>query len=254
MTTIHYSVTKDRSDLMGQEHQKVCQICNKEYNIGDLYPADLLRTSLVQHITLHYPNWSPSGFICSTDLERLRVQHIQQMMEEDRGELSQLDADVLRSIREHEILSENINKEYIRNQSFSEKLADRIALFAGSWGFITFFIMTILLWIVVNGLNFFGYAFDPFPYILLNLTLSCVAALQAPVILMSQNRQAARERLKADYEYGINLKAELQIRQINSKLDQLMRNQWKRLLEIQQVQIDLAEQLLEKNGNHHSNH
>lgn len=236
---------------MVKEHKEICQICNEPHNIGDLYTADLLRTPLVHYIRNHYPNWSSTGYICSADLERLRIQHIQQMMEDDRGELSQLDAEVLRSIREHEILSENINREYVKNLSVGERFADRIALFAGSWTFIIVFIFVIMMWMTLNLLNFKGLAFDPFPFILLNLTLSCIAALQAPVILMSQNRQAVRERLKSDYEYGINLKAELQIRQINSKLDQLMRNQWKRLLEIQQVQIDLAEQLLEKNGNHH---
>jgi uncharacterized membrane protein len=121
-------------------------------------------------------------------------------------------------------------------------LADRIAAIGGSWAFILLFCATLVAWITANTVVLTTAPFDPYPFILLNLVLSCVAALQAPIIIMSQNRQEAKDRVRAEHDYRINLKAELEIRHLHEKLDHLLLHQWQRLLEIQQVQTEMIEE------------
>jgi uncharacterized membrane protein len=133
--------------------------------------------------------------------------------------------------------------------SFGERLADRVAEFGGSWRFIITFGLVLVIWIGINSLVLLWRPFDPYPFILLNLVLSSIAALQAPVIMMSQNRQEAKDRLQSEHDYQINLKAEIEIRQLHIKLDQLINHSWQRLLEIQQVQTDLMEDLAKRRGN-----
>jgi uncharacterized membrane protein len=212
-----------------------------------MFPLSFLRSSLIENLQKKHPSVSPEGYICPKDMRAIRTERIQDLLVEDKGELSQLENEVLQSFEEHEILAENMNKKFEKNLTFGERLADKIAKFGGSWRFISIFIFIILLWMTINTVSAFIHPFDPYPYILLNLFLSCLAAIQAPIIMMSQNRQAARDKLQSDYEYTTNLKAELEIRQLHSKLDQFMKKHWYRLLEIQQIQIDLAEDLLEQN-------
>jgi uncharacterized membrane protein len=143
-------------------------------------------------------------------------------------------------------LSKNINTEFEQKLTFGERLADRIADFGGSWNFIVIFGGVLLLWVAVNSMIIISRPFDPYPFILLNLVLSCLAAIQAPVILMSQNRQESRDRLRSEHDYLINLKAELEIRHLHEKIDHLLMNHWQRLLEIQEIQMELMEELAQK--------
>jgi uncharacterized membrane protein len=130
------------------------------------------------------------------------------------------------------------------NLSLGERLADRIAEFGGSWGFILAFAGLCLGWIVLNSIQLLlAKPIDPYPFILLNLMLSCLAAIQAPIIMMSQNRQESKDRLQSEHDYRVNLKAELEIRHLHEKIDHLLMNQWQRLMDIQQVQMDLLEEL-----------
>jgi uncharacterized membrane protein len=123
-----------------------------------------------------------------------------------------------------------------------------VASFGGSWRFILVFAAVMVAWMALNTWLLAQEAFDPFPYILLNLMLSCLAAVQAPVIMMSQNRQEARDRARARNDYLVNLKAELEIRLLHEKLDHLLRHQWERLLEIQEIQIELMNELVQRRG------
>jgi uncharacterized membrane protein len=116
-----------------------------------------------------------------------------------------------------------------------------MADFGGSWAFILSFAAVLTIWIVIN--LQVRTPFDPFPFILLNLILSCIAAIQAPIIMMSQNRQEHRDRLRAEEDYKVNLKAELEIRALIAKIDQLRQHQWRRLLELQHIQLDLMNEL-----------
>nr|WP_245187844.1 DUF1003 domain-containing protein [Frateuria flava] len=151
--------------------------------------------------------------------------------------------DVLRSLREHELVSTDIEREFDRQWSFGERLADRIATFGGSWTFLGCFALFLLGWIGVNSFVLWRRPPDPYPYIFLNLLLSCLAAVQAPVIMMSQNRQEAKDRLRSQHDYKINLKAELEIRHLHEKVDHLLSHQWERLVRIQELQVELLSDL-----------
>jgi uncharacterized membrane protein len=154
-----------------------------------------------------------------------------------------LEHDVLVSLKEHETISENLNQTFDKDFTYGERLADNVARFGGSWRFILLFAFVLVIWITVNSIGLLSKPFDVYPYILLNLVLSCLAAIQAPLIMMSQNRLEAKDRLRAENDYRVNLKAELEIRHLHAKLDLLLTHQWQRLLEIQQVQTDLLEEL-----------
>lgn len=144
-------------------------------------------------------------------------------------------------------LSRDINREFRDRRTFGQRLADRIAAFGGSWTFIGLFLAALIGWVVLNS-TLRGRAFDPYPYILLNLFLSMLASLQAPIIMMSQNRQAAKDRLDAEHDYEVNLKAEIEIRTLHEKLDQLRDQEWGALVALQNQQIRLLERLLERSN------
>jgi len=234
---------------MSAHHATVrCQVCQKEVRAGEAMPAGMVHGHLLDLIQEAIPDWSPDGHICVTDLNRFRARYVQQALEKERGEISTLDEEVVRSISEHEVLVEDINTKFERHLTPGQRLADKIAEFGGSWGFIMLFGGVILVWISINTVQLLQKPFDPFPFILLNLVLSCLAAIQAPVIMMSQNRQEAKDRLRADHDYRVNLKAELEIRQLHAKLDQLLRHQCQRLLEIQQIQTEMMEEIVQRTG------
>jgi uncharacterized membrane protein len=145
-------------------------------------------------------------------------------------------------------ISRNINREYEETLTLGQRLADRLAIFGGSWTFILLFLSLLLLWIVLNTIVLarLSKPFDPYPYIFLNLILSMLAALQAPVIMMSQNRYAAKDRVAAEHDYEVNLKAELEILALHQKVDTLREKQWMELVAMQQEQIRLLTKLLEE--------
>jgi uncharacterized membrane protein len=229
-----------------QQETVICQICGKPKKLSEVIPAELVREPLVEIIRRTHPDWSSGGFICRADLDRFRTEYVREVLETGKGELSTLEEEVLKSLKEQELLSENINVEFEQKLTFSQRLSDKMAGSAGSWGFLITFGVVILLWIIINSALLIWRHFDPYPFILLNLVLSCLAAIQAPIILMSQNRQEARDRLRAEYDYRVNLKAELEIRHLHEKMDHLLKNQWQRLLEIQEIQTELMEELANK--------
>lgn len=163
------------------------------------------------------------------------TKHIQDILDADKAELEE----VLSSIRQKEILSENIN-DATETFTFGQRIADKIAKFGGSRTFILSFLFFLLAWMGLN-IALGQRAWDEYPFILLNLCLSSLAALQAPIIMMSQNRQAERDRLRAENDYKVNLKAEIEIRTLHEKLDHLMLKKWETLMEIQQIQLTFLE-------------
>jgi uncharacterized membrane protein len=168
---------------------------------------------------------------------------VKEVLEDEIGELSALDNEVIQSLEQHEILSADISKQFERKLTFGERLSDHIAEFGGSWKFLITFGAVIFVWIGANAVLLATRAFDPYPFILLNLILSCLAAVQAPIIMMSQNRAETRDRLRAENDYKVNLKAELEIRHLHEKIDHLLRRQYNRLFEIQQIQIELLQEI-----------
>jgi uncharacterized membrane protein len=222
----------------------VCQICRQRKKLNEVFPGELLRDSIVETIRKDHPDWSSSDYICLPDLGHFRALYVQDVLEVEKGELSSLEEEVVRSLREQEVLAKNINAEFDRQLTFGGRVADKVAEFGGSWVFIISFFVVLMTWIAINSGLVLRRPFDLYPFILLNLVLSCLAAIQAPVILMSQNRHQAKDRLQAEHDYRINLKAELEIRNLHAKVDQLLTHQWQRLLEIQQIQMEMMEELV----------
>ena len=220
-----------------------CQICGKDSKETELIHASLVRPALVSIISRDFPGWSGDGFICTDDLNKFRKDYMNLILETEKGELSLLEKEVIESLSKQDILSTHIDQEYQSALTFGERLSDKIAAFGGSWRFIIIFGSILFLWILLNSLILLLKPFDPYPYILLNLVLSCLAAIQAPIIMMSQNRQEAKDRIRAAHDYQINLKAELEIRHLHQKIDHLLSSQWKRLVEIQEMQLDLMEEI-----------
>jgi len=225
----------------------VCPVCSQTKPTIESRPAEMVHGPVGELIRQQYADWGPDRLICNSCLRRFRMDYVEDTLESQKGELTGVEKDVLDSLKEQEILSRNINPEFDRELSFGQRLADKVADFGGSWRFIIIFAGVLLLWIIVNSIALMQKPFDPYPYILLNLILSCLASVQAPIIMMSQNRQEAKDRLRAEHDYQVNLKAEIEIRQLHVKLDQLVNNSWGRLLEIQQIQLDLMNELAERN-------
>ncbi len=173
-------------------------------------------------------------------------EYIKEKIIQDQNETKKINQEMLEQLKNKQIISQNLNTTINQKATFGQKSADAIAKFGGSWPFIFLFVVILGSWILLNTLHFFGLSFDRYPFILLNLVLSCLAAIQAPIIMMSQNRQAARDRIAADHDYQTNLKAELQISLLHEKIDYLMSQQWQQMLELQQLQIELLTQLNKK--------
>ena len=221
----------------------ICQICKKAKSPHSGMIADLIRPSLLEFIKKKLPDLDSKAFICFEDLGNFRKDYVKEVLEDEIGELSALDNEVIQSLEQHEILSADISRQFERKLTFGERLSDHIAEFGGSWKFLITFGAVIFVWIGANAVLLATRAFDPYPFILLNLILSCLAAVQAPIIMMSQNRAEVRDRLRAENDYKINLKAELEIRHLHEKLDHLLRRQYNRLFEIQQIQVELLEEI-----------
>jgi uncharacterized membrane protein len=229
--------------MENRAHHVECQICKQQKRFSQVVPGELVRPPIVEMIIKEHPDWSSQGFICFSDLNHFYGAYVEDLLAADRGEVSVLESRVIASLKnEEELLSTNLNLEFDRQLTLGERVADKVAEFGGSWLFIGTFAVVLVLWIAFNSMNFLWQPFDPYPYILLNLVLSCLAALQAPVIMMSQNRQEAKDRLRAEHDYRVNLKAEIEIRQVIAKLDQLVTHQWQRLLEIQRLQLELIQE------------
>jgi len=232
------------SKFLSRSYQ--CQICGKKNTETELVPASLVRPALINIITGNFPDWSAEGFICADDLDKFRNDYMNLILETEKGELSSLEKEVVESLSKHKILSSHIDQEYESALTFGERLSDKISTFGGSWRFIIIFGAILLFWVLLNSLVLLIKPFDPYPYILLNLMLSCLAAVQAPIIMMSQNRQEVKDRLRASHDYQINLKAELEIRHLGQKIDHLLSSQWKHLVEIQELQLELMEEIRQK--------
>lgn len=222
---------------------QICRICGKHYHKHELFPAELVRPALASKIQMVHPNWVPEGFICLTDLNHFRGKYLESVLMDEMGEISSLEKRVAESMLKQETLSQDILLETNKELTFGDQLADKIATVGGSWGFILGFCGFLVLWMLSNSFLLLTRAFDPFPYILLNLVLSTLAAVQAPVIMMSQRRQEQRDRFRAESDFKVNLKAELEIRHLHEKLDHLLTSQWQRLIEIQAIQFELMNEL-----------
>ena len=176
------------------------------------------------------------------NLINLKLQ-LTELLEKENGELNTLQKDVLASFDDQDLMTSNVDESFDTNLTFGQRTSDKIADFGGSWKFIIIFFTIIILWMIVNIFLLQNNAFDPFPFILLNLVLSCLAAIQAPIIMMSQNRQEERDRLRSKNDYKINLKAELEIRMLHDKIDFILNHQGEHLHELERQQLEILEEL-----------
>jgi len=218
-----------------------CELCGKEKLARDVTSIDVVRPSLLDRIRSDYPDLPSEGYICEEDLDHFRSRYVADMLGQERGELSKLEQEVVQSLADHETLAENIEEEFSGGRTFGERLSDHLASFGGSWTFIGIFFAVLVVWMAFNVWSSTRDIFDPYPFILLNLVLSCLAAIQAPIIMMSQNRQEAKDRLRSENDYRVNLKAELEIRHLHEKIDHILTRQWERLAEIQQIQLEIMQ-------------
>lgn len=222
-------------------------ISNKEFPLNELIPANTIRKSIFDNIAKDHPEFTVKSKISLTELNLYRQKYLANYLVQEVGELSSLEEDVLKTIHEEEIISSNTeNALESQGYSFGQRLADRVASFGGSWTFIIIFGTFIAIWITGNIVFLLNKGFDPYPFILLNLILSCLAALQAPVIMMSQNRQEEKDRERAKQDYMVNLKAELEIRTLHEKIDHLIIHQQQELLNIQQLQVEMLEDIMKR--------
>lgn len=205
----------------------------------DALRVDDLRPALADYLRNQHPDIRSDDYVSRRTIDDLRGRYISELLKDERGELSSLETEVVESLRTHDILAENVEDEYDEQRRFSDLVADGVASFGGSWTFIIGFFVFLITWMAINVIMGEKAAFDAYPFILLNLVLSTIAAFQAPIIMMSQRRQEAKDRLRALNEYKVNLKAELEIRHLHEKVDHLLNRQWERLTEIQQVQIEM---------------
>ncbi len=220
----------------------VCAICGATVPPGavrrlrDLTPAT--RAMLLQE----QPDLDPAAVICADDIARSRRRHLERLLETERGALGRLDKEVLDSLQSGLPVATEPDADWGEDRTFGEKSSDAMARFAGSWTFIIGFSLVLILWMALNVTGLLFGVFDPYPFILLNLVLSSIAALQAPVIMMSQRRQEEKDRLRSENDYKVNLKAELEIRHLHDKIDLHLMRQWEQLAMIQRMQIELLEE------------
>ena len=207
----------------------------------------LIRPSIFQLIVADHPEFTEEDYITFSELAIYREKYIADFLQKEIGELSLLEQKVVNTLMDNSTISDKI-EDSTRNETitFGQKLADKVASFGGSWTFIVSFGIFITIWILLNILILQSNNFDPYPFILLNLILSCIAALQAPVIMKSQNRQEEKDRERSKKDYMINLKSELEIQILHEKIDHLMLHQQQDLIELQKVQIEMINDVLKR--------
>lgn len=218
-----------------------CAICGEPTREPIAFGA--VRPPLAAGLVASHPNLTADSVVCRKHLTEQRTRYVEQLLERERGELSELERQVVESLAREETIARDVEAAWAEARTFGERVSDFVAEFGGSWNFIISFFVVLLIWIGFNAWFATRAVFDPYPFILLNLVLSCLAAIQAPIIMMSQKRQEIKDRLRSENDYRVNLKAELEIRHLHEKLDHLINRQWERLAEIQQIQLEIMEDL-----------
>lgn len=221
-------------------------ISNRKIQKGEGVKGQDIREGIFNLIKSEFRDFGQDDFITIDELNQYRRLYLTSLITQEKGEIAVIDQDVIEAIKNNSILSENIQDDIEADLTFGQRLADSVATFGGSWIFIITFFGFILIWMIINIWILATRPFDPFPFILLNLILSCLAAIQAPIIMMSQNRQEQKDRIRGEHDYKINLKAELEIKLLSEKIDHLLAHQNKKLLEIQEVQTDYLEDLMKE--------
>jgi len=224
----------------------ISDISNQEFPLSERISGKSIRTSIFNLILKDYPNFTVEMALSGKELNKYREKYIEQMLSNQVGSLNELDKIVMDSLTEQNTLTDKIDGEELQPKTLGQRVADKVAAFGGSWTFIISFGVFLAFWILLNVYWLGNREFDPYPFILLNLILSTLAALQAPVIMMSQNRQEEKDRERAKNDYMINLKSEIEIRMLHEKIDHLIINEQQEVLEIHKVQIEMMNDILKR--------
>jgi len=211
-----------------------------------------VRLSILNMIQKDHPGFTTNKSLSISELNAYREKYIEVFFANQLGELTASEKTVLGSLKDNTTLTDKLDGEEDQVTTFGQRIADKVADFGGSWTFIISFGIFLLIWICLNVFWLANKGFDPYPFILLNLILSSLAALQVPVIMMSQNRQEDKDRERARRDYMVNLKSELEIRMLHEKLDHLIINQQQEVLEIHTVQIEMMNDILRRLENNES--
>lgn len=223
----------------------VSDISGQEFPMADCVYGKMIRKSIFESIKKEYPNFNLDSLLSISELNYFREKYISGFLLKEASELNELEKTVIKSLKnKHSVLPQF--EDDVAQITFGQRVADKVAEFGGSWTFIISFMFFLVLWISANVFLLLNKGFDPYPFILLNLILSCIAALQAPVIMMSQNRQEEKDRQRSKNDYMVNLKSELEIRMLHEKIDHLIMHQEQSLIELQKVQIDMMNDIINK--------
>jgi uncharacterized membrane protein len=221
-------------------------ISNIDFPVSDRVSAKIIRRSIFDLIKKDYPSFNPDMYLSLSELNLYREQYIENFLNNQIKDLSELEKTVLVSLKDNTTLTDKVDIDETQPMTFGQRIADKVASFGGSWTFIISFGLFLLTWILVNIIWLSNKGFDPYPFILLNLILSSLAAIQAPVIMMSQNRQEEKDRERSKKDYMINLKSELEIRMLHEKIDHLILNEQQEVVEIHKVQIEMMNDILKR--------
>lgn len=221
-------------------------ISNREFPISERISGKSIRQSIFDLIQKDNPLFTKNLFISISELNTYREKYIEIILSKQIGELTDLDKTVLNSLKDQNTLTDKLDVDEMQAMTLGQRIADKVATFGGSWTFIISFGIFLFVWITINIYWFNNKSFDPYPFILLNLILSSLAALQAPVIMMSQNRQEEKDRERAKKDYMINLKSEIEIRMLHEKIDHLIINDQQEVIEIHKVQIEMMNDILKR--------
>ncbi len=217
----------------------VCIVDQQRYQVVDGMRLEELETSLRQMILKDFPQAHNSSFICSEHFVHYRLAKMDAMIENDYQQNDKVNAQLSKILANHTYRVVDVNSELESSLTFGQRVADGVARFGGSWAFIISFVVVMLVWMLLNVLPIFSHHFDPYPFILLNLFLSMVAAIQAPLIMMSQNRASDYDRLQARNDYNVNKQSKAEIRLLHEKIDHLVQQDQSDLLTIQKLQTEM---------------
>lgn len=234
-------MTKSSDEKTTSRHG-ICAVSGQKRPRRDLVAIDALRPGLAERIRKDLPDLGPDALISRSELNRYRQLYVEESLKAEHGDISELEQEVAESIARADTLADNIEESYAEKRTFGQVAADKVAAFGGSWAFIIWFGLVMAAWMSVNVVLTAKHAFDPYPFILLNLVLSTLAAIQAPIIMMSQKRQEQKDRLRSLNDYQVNLKAEIEIRALHEKIDYLLIKQWQRMAEIQEMQLEIMQE------------
>ncbi|MHC5215674.1 DUF1003 domain-containing protein [Enterococcus sp. LJL128] len=218
----------------------------KDKNKLETIPMADVEEEISSFILKHNPKLTMKSVITYPELLNYRMNYIRELLSDESLKNEQLNHLIHKHLQENEVIVEKLNKRTGEKLSLGQRTADAIAKFGGSWPFIFIFLFVLFAWIVLNSTALIFQPFDKYPFILLNLMLSCLAAIQAPIIMMSQNRQEDRDREQAKKDYKVNLKAEIEVNVLHEKMDYMINDQWQQMVKIQNIQLTLLGELQEQ--------